>query len=248
MDRAAAGARAARGGVRQQQGRRQQQHDRQGWRRACHRHRLQGDRPVGRRPVRRGEAAAEDRPDDRLRVAGALARRTRPPRSRRRPRRSTPAAAPTASCIEVTTCDDGANPDQAVACVRTIDEAGVVATVNDQGTAGQAEVSKAMAAAEIPRIAVERDQRGLGRPERLPDRRVRHRRHVPAAPGAHRRRTSTRSASSGSTWPRPPRSRASSRTSTRATAHVPLRHPGARRHHRLQPVHPRRRRTPAPAA
>ena len=57
------------------------------------------------------------------------------------------------SCIEVHTCDDGANADQAVACVREIDQAGVVATVNDQGTAGQADVSAAMAAAGIPRIA-----------------------------------------------------------------------------------------------
>ncbi len=57
------------------------------------------------------------------------------------------------SCIEVHTCDDGANADQAVACVREIDDAGVVATVNDQGTAGQAEVSDAMAAAGIPRVA-----------------------------------------------------------------------------------------------
>ena len=45
------------------------------------------------------------------------------------------------ACIEVHTCDDGANLDQAVGCVREIDDAGVVATVNDQGTAGQAEVS-----------------------------------------------------------------------------------------------------------
>jgi ABC-type branched-subunit amino acid transport system substrate-binding protein len=57
------------------------------------------------------------------------------------------------SCIEVTTCDDGGSVDQAVACVRTVDEAGVVATVNDQGTAGQADVSDAMAAAGIPRVA-----------------------------------------------------------------------------------------------
>ncbi len=57
------------------------------------------------------------------------------------------------SCIAVTVCDDGANPDQAVACVRKIDEAGVVATVNDQGTAGAAEVSSAMAKAGIPRVA-----------------------------------------------------------------------------------------------
>ena len=54
------------------------------------------------------------------------------------------------SCIEVTTCDDGADTDQSVACVRTIDDAGVVATVNDQGTAGQAEVSAAMAAGRDP--------------------------------------------------------------------------------------------------
>jgi branched-chain amino acid transport system substrate-binding protein len=57
------------------------------------------------------------------------------------------------SCIQVHTCDDGANLDRAVACVREIDEAGVVATVNDQGTAGQAEVSEAMAEAGIPRVA-----------------------------------------------------------------------------------------------
>jgi ABC-type branched-subunit amino acid transport system substrate-binding protein len=53
----------------------------------------------------------------------------------------------------VHTCDDGANLDQSLACVRKIDKAGVVATVNDQGVAGQAEVSAAMAAAKIPRIA-----------------------------------------------------------------------------------------------
>jgi ABC-type branched-subunit amino acid transport system substrate-binding protein len=57
------------------------------------------------------------------------------------------------ACIQVTTCDDGGNVDQAVACVRTVDKAGVVATVNDQGTAGQADVSQAMAAAKIPRVA-----------------------------------------------------------------------------------------------
>jgi branched-chain amino acid transport system substrate-binding protein len=57
------------------------------------------------------------------------------------------------ACIEVHTCDDGANLDQALTCVRTLDDAGVVATVNDQGTAGQAEVSAAMAEAGIPRVA-----------------------------------------------------------------------------------------------
>jgi monovalent cation:proton antiporter-2 (CPA2) family protein len=57
------------------------------------------------------------------------------------------------SCIEVHTCDDGANIDQAVACVKTLDQAGVVATVNDQGTAGQADVAAAMVKAKIPRVA-----------------------------------------------------------------------------------------------
>ena len=57
------------------------------------------------------------------------------------------------ACIEVTTCDDGGNADQALACVREVDDAGVVATVNDQGTAGQADVSTAMAEAGIPRVA-----------------------------------------------------------------------------------------------
>jgi ABC-type branched-subunit amino acid transport system substrate-binding protein len=57
------------------------------------------------------------------------------------------------SCIEVHNCDDGANIDQAVGCVRELDSAGVVATVNDEGTAGQADVSSAMAQAGIPRIA-----------------------------------------------------------------------------------------------
>jgi ABC-type branched-subunit amino acid transport system substrate-binding protein len=57
------------------------------------------------------------------------------------------------ACIEVTTCDDGGNADQALGCVDTIDQAGVVATVNDQGTAGQADVSAAMADAGIPRVA-----------------------------------------------------------------------------------------------
>ena len=72
------------------------------------------------------------------------------------------------SCIEVTTCDDGANIDQAVACVRTIDDAGVVATVNDQGTAGQADVSAAMAKAKIPRVASNVTQDDWGDPNAYP--------------------------------------------------------------------------------
>src|SRR5690606_21003236 len=57
------------------------------------------------------------------------------------------------ACIEVTTCDDGGRPDQALACVRELDDAGVVATVNDQVTTNQGDVAEAMRAAGIPRVA-----------------------------------------------------------------------------------------------
>ena len=57
------------------------------------------------------------------------------------------------SCIEVHTCDDGADVDRSVACVRELDEAGIVATVNDPTTAGNAEVAAALSAAGIPRVA-----------------------------------------------------------------------------------------------
>jgi ABC-type branched-subunit amino acid transport system substrate-binding protein len=72
------------------------------------------------------------------------------------------------ACIKVTTCDDGGQVDQAVACVRTIDQADVVATVNDQGTAGQADVSAAMAKAKIPRIASNVTQDDWGDPNAYP--------------------------------------------------------------------------------
>lgn len=72
------------------------------------------------------------------------------------------------SCIEVTVCDDGGTSDQAVACARKVDEAGVVATVNDQGTAGQGEVSQAMATAGIPRIASNVVQEDWGDPNAYP--------------------------------------------------------------------------------
>jgi len=57
------------------------------------------------------------------------------------------------SCIEVTTCDDGGTLDKAVACASTMEEEGVVATINDQLTAGQAEYMAPMAEAGIPRVA-----------------------------------------------------------------------------------------------
>jgi ABC-type branched-subunit amino acid transport system substrate-binding protein len=72
------------------------------------------------------------------------------------------------SCIEVHTCDDGANIDQAVACVKTLDKAGVVATVNDQGTAGQADVAAAMVKAKIPRVASNVTQEDWADPNAYP--------------------------------------------------------------------------------
>jgi ABC-type branched-subunit amino acid transport system substrate-binding protein len=71
-------------------------------------------------------------------------------------------------CIQVTVCDDGANADQALSCVRKVDQAGVVATVNDQGTAGQAEVSAAMQKAKIPRVASTVTQDDWGDPNAYP--------------------------------------------------------------------------------
>lgn len=57
------------------------------------------------------------------------------------------------ACIEVHTCDDGANADKAMNCVRELDRAGVVVTVNDQSTAAQAEQAAAFKAAGISRFA-----------------------------------------------------------------------------------------------
>ena len=56
------------------------------------------------------------------------------------------------ACIDVHTCDDGADADQAIECVHELDDAGVHATVNDLGTAAATDVSQAMAEAGIPRI------------------------------------------------------------------------------------------------
>ncbi len=72
------------------------------------------------------------------------------------------------SCIEVHTCDDGADQEQALACVRELDQAGVVATVNDQGTVAQGEVSTAMASAGIPRIASNVSNNDWGDPNAYP--------------------------------------------------------------------------------
>jgi len=57
------------------------------------------------------------------------------------------------ACIEVHTCDDGATVEQSLKCARELDEAGIVATINDTTTAGNEEVAAAHAAAGIPRVA-----------------------------------------------------------------------------------------------
>ena len=57
------------------------------------------------------------------------------------------------ACIQVTTCDDGADPNKAVECVRTLDEAGVAVTVNDTTAVAPADVAAGYAAAGIPRFA-----------------------------------------------------------------------------------------------
>ena len=72
------------------------------------------------------------------------------------------------SCIVVTTCDDGANADQALECVRKLDEAGVVATVNDTTTLGTGDVSEAFRAAKIPRVAPNLSNEDWGDPNSYP--------------------------------------------------------------------------------
>ena len=57
------------------------------------------------------------------------------------------------ACIEVHTCDDKTDPAQAMRCVRKLDDAGVVATINDLGTVAHADVAAAMDDAGIPRVA-----------------------------------------------------------------------------------------------
>ena len=52
--------------------------------------------------------------------------------------------------------------------MQELDDAGVVATVNDQGTAGQAEVSAAMAEAGIPRVAANVTNYDWGDPNAYP--------------------------------------------------------------------------------
>lgn len=50
------------------------------------------------------------------------------------------------ACIEVLACDDKASVDSALACARRFEREGVVVTVNDQQSAGQAEAAEVLAA------------------------------------------------------------------------------------------------------
>ena len=72
------------------------------------------------------------------------------------------------SCIEVHTCDDGASVEQSMACARELDQAGIVATINDTTTAGNAEVAAAHADAGIPRVATNVSPADWGDPNAFP--------------------------------------------------------------------------------
>ena len=56
-------------------------------------------------------------------------------------------------CIEVESCDEKLDPNRAVDCVRTLDEAGVAVKVNDSTYTPGPEVAEAHANAGIPRFA-----------------------------------------------------------------------------------------------
>ncbi len=57
-------------------------------------------------------------------------------------------------CIEVHTCDDNADPNKALECVRDLDREGVAVTINDTVVAGAVDVGPAYADAGIPRFAI----------------------------------------------------------------------------------------------
>lgn len=57
-------------------------------------------------------------------------------------------------CIKIVTCDDAADPNKAVECVRTLDEAGISVTLNDTTSVAGADVSAGYAAAGIARFAL----------------------------------------------------------------------------------------------
>ena len=144
------------------------------------------------------------------------------------------------SCIEVHACDDGADADQSISCVREIDQAGVRRdrerprhrrpgrSVGGHGQSGD------------PPHRFQRLQRGLGRPERLSARRLRNRIHLPDAEGAHRRGRDQDRHHPG----RPGRrlgAEGASRGHLRGGGDVPRRRPRSGGYHRLHAVHPQGR-------
>jgi branched-chain amino acid transport system substrate-binding protein len=65
-------------------------------------------------------------------------------------------------CIEVITCDDGADPNKALECVRTLDDAGISATINDTTSVASADVAAGYAAAGIARFGISPGQDDYG--------------------------------------------------------------------------------------
>ncbi len=57
-------------------------------------------------------------------------------------------------CIEMITCDDKADPNQAVQCARDLVDEGIVATINDTTSFGAADVIAVLTEASIPRFAI----------------------------------------------------------------------------------------------
>ena len=166
--------------------------------------RLQGHRPVGRRAVRHGEAAVEDRADDRLRVAGALAEGPGDRAGGVGEGVQRSAAAPTARASRSPPATTAASrPGRGVRAQDRRRRRG-----RDRQRPGHRRPGRRVGRdgqGEDPPGRVERGAGRLGRPERLSDGRLRHRRHVPACRRRSSRRAPRRSASSASTWPPRPR-------------------------------------------
>ena len=57
-------------------------------------------------------------------------------------------------CIQVVTCDEQADPNQALDCMRTLDAAGVAVTINDASLDARARGRRGLAGAGIPRFAI----------------------------------------------------------------------------------------------
>jgi ABC-type branched-subunit amino acid transport system substrate-binding protein len=71
-------------------------------------------------------------------------------------------------CIEVTTCDEGADQNAAVACARTLDDAGVVVNVNDASADPGPSTGDALEVAGIARFAISSGTPDLSDPNSYP--------------------------------------------------------------------------------